>query len=309
MQMVFQDSYASLNPRLTIEESIAFGPKVHGMADDASRALARELLGKVGLRPENFANRYPHEISGGQRQRVNIARALALSPRLVILDEAVSALDKSVEAQVLNLLVDLKREFGLTYLFISHDLNVVRYISDRVLVMYLGEVVELGPVDRVWDAPAHPYTQGAAGGDAVVRSGQPHRNAADLGRSAQSDRSALGLPVSHPMSLSRSRSAQMPRQNSPRSIQWAMKRRATWPFQAPGTAAHQSGEWKRHDKTHSETDQGDERSRRVCPSSDDVAARIANSIGPAFEGFAPVSGTLPFDLEPATFLLAQKVSK
>ncbi len=136
MQMVFQDSYASLNPRLTIEESIAFGPKVHGMA-----------------------NRYPHEISGGQRQRVNIARALALSPRLVILDEAVSALDKSVEAQVLNLLVDLKREFGLTYLFISHDLNVVRYISDRVLVMYLGEVVELGPVDRVWDAPAHPYTR------------------------------------------------------------------------------------------------------------------------------------------------------
>jgi peptide/nickel transport system ATP-binding protein len=159
MQMVFQDSYASLNPRLTIEESIAFGPKVHGMADKAARVLARDLLGKVGLRPETFANRYPHEVSGGQRQRVNIARALALSPRLVILDEAVSALDKSVEAQVLNLLVDLKREFGLTYLFISHDLNVVRYISDRVLVMYLGEVVELGPVDEVWDEPAHPYTR------------------------------------------------------------------------------------------------------------------------------------------------------
>jgi peptide/nickel transport system ATP-binding protein len=159
MQMVFQDSYASLNPRLTIEDSIAFGPKVHGMVDMAARKLARELLGKVGLRADVFANRYPHEVSGGQRQRVNIARALALSPRLVILDEAVSALDKSVEAQVLNLLSDLKSEFGLTYLFISHDLNVVRYISDRVLVMYLGEVVELGPVDEVWDAPAHPYTR------------------------------------------------------------------------------------------------------------------------------------------------------
>src|ERR1700751_131658 len=159
MQMVFQDSYASLNPRLTVEESIAFGPKVHGMADAAARTLARDLLGKVGLRPETFANRYPHEISGGQRQRVNIARALALSPRLVILDEAVSALDKSVEAQVLNLLADLKREFTLTYLFISHDLNVVRNISDRVLVMYLGEVVELGPVEQGWAAPGHPYTR------------------------------------------------------------------------------------------------------------------------------------------------------
>src|SRR6202023_31462 len=136
MQMVFQDSYASLNPRLTIEESIAFGPKVHGMDDAAARKLARELLGKGGRGPAIFAHRYPHEISGGQRQRVNIARALALSPRLVILDEAVSALVKSVEVLVLILLGDLKREFGLTYLFISHDLNVVRYISDRVLVMY-----------------------------------------------------------------------------------------------------------------------------------------------------------------------------
>lgn len=159
VQMVFQDSYASLNPRLTIEDSIAFGPKVHGMADDKARALARELMGKVGLDPARFAGRYPHEISGGQRQRVNIARALAFSPRVVILDEAVSALDKSVEAQVLNLLQDLKDELKLTYVFISHDLNVVRYISDRVMVMYLGQVVEIGPSEAVYASPQHPYTR------------------------------------------------------------------------------------------------------------------------------------------------------
>jgi peptide/nickel transport system ATP-binding protein len=159
IQMVFQDSYASLNPRLTIEDTIAFGPKVHGIAPDAARGRAHDLLRKVGLDPSLFAGRYPHELSGGQRQRVNIARALALAPRLVLLDEAVSALDKSVEAQVLNLLVDLKNDLGLTYVFISHDLNVVRFISDRVIVMYLGEVVESGPVDTLWADPRHPYTR------------------------------------------------------------------------------------------------------------------------------------------------------
>ncbi|MGE6741254.1 ABC transporter ATP-binding protein [Allorhizobium pseudoryzae] len=156
VQMVFQDSYASLNPRLTIEESVAFGPKVQGLSDPVKRA--RDLLARVGLEPGRFAQRYPHELSGGQRQRVNIARALAMSPRLVILDEAVSALDKSVEAQVLNLLADLKEEFGLTYVFISHDLNVVRFVSDRVMVMYLGEVVEVGPVEAIYARQAHPYT-------------------------------------------------------------------------------------------------------------------------------------------------------
>jgi peptide/nickel transport system ATP-binding protein len=158
-QMVFQDSYSSLNPRLTIEGSIAFGPRVHGVPAREAIERARGLLARVGLEPSRFAARYPHELSGGQRQRVNIARALALEPRLVVLDEAVSALDKSVEAQVLNLLLDLKEEFNLTYLFISHDLNVVRFICDRVLVMYLGRVVEIGPADTVLAAPAHPYTE------------------------------------------------------------------------------------------------------------------------------------------------------
>jgi peptide/nickel transport system ATP-binding protein len=123
VQMVFQDSYSSLNPRLTIQESIAFAPTVHGLNQRAARGRAADLLQAVGLNPTQFARRYPHELSGGQRQRVNIARALALRPRLIILDEPVSALDKSVEAQVLNLLSDLKEQFGLTYLFISHDLN------------------------------------------------------------------------------------------------------------------------------------------------------------------------------------------
>ena len=159
VQMVFQDSYASLNPRLTIEDSVAFGPQVHGVSARESLARAHDLLQRVGLDPARFAGRYPHELSGGQRQRVNIARALALQPRVVILDEAVSALDKSVEAQVLNLLLDLKDAFGLTYVFISHDLHVVRHVSDRVLVMYLGEVAEIGPADRLFDAPAHPYTR------------------------------------------------------------------------------------------------------------------------------------------------------
>jgi peptide/nickel transport system ATP-binding protein len=157
-QMVFQDSYSSLNPRLTVEASIAFGPQVHGVPRREAVDRARDLLARVGLEPRRFTERYPHELSGGQRQRVNIARALALQPRLLILDEAVSALDKSVEAQVLNLLLDLKLEFGLTYVFISHDLNVVRFISDRVMVMYLGKVAEIGGSEAVFNRAQHPYT-------------------------------------------------------------------------------------------------------------------------------------------------------
>jgi peptide/nickel transport system ATP-binding protein len=159
MQMVFQDSYASLNPRLPAAMSIAYGPLVHGVPKSKALERAASLLDAVGLRPELFANRYPHELSGGQRQRINVARALALEPRLLILDEAVSALDRSIGAQVLNVLIDLKRRFHLTYVFISHDLNVVQFVSDRVMVMYLGKVVELGPVEAVYRTPRHPYTR------------------------------------------------------------------------------------------------------------------------------------------------------
>ena len=158
-QIVFQDSYSSLNPRMPVRDSVAFGPFIQGKKKAEARDIARDILGKVGLDADLFGPRYPHELSGGQKQRVNIARALATGPRMVILDEPVSALDKSVEAQVLNLLRALKRQLNLTYIFISHDLNVVRYISDRVLVMYLGRVVELGPVDRIFEAPQHPYTR------------------------------------------------------------------------------------------------------------------------------------------------------
>lgn len=159
MQMVFQDSHASFNPQRTILDAISYAPRVHGKSKREAEDEARDLLTRVGLDADRFAERYPMELSGGQRQRVNIARALALKPEILILDESVSALDKSVEAQILNLLQQLKEEFGLTYLFISHDLNVIEYLSDSVLVMYLGQVVERGPVERVYSTPTHPYTR------------------------------------------------------------------------------------------------------------------------------------------------------
>ena len=155
------------------------------------------LLAKVGLEPNLFIRRYPHELSGGQRQRINIARALALDPRIVILDEAVSALDKSVQAQVLNLLGDLKRDLGLTYIFISHDLHVVEYISDRILVMYLGKVVEIGPVEAIHAGARHPYTRALF---SAMPSNDPDRRKSEPplhGRSAQSHQSAAGLPLPH----------------------------------------------------------------------------------------------------------------
>jgi peptide/nickel transport system ATP-binding protein len=159
VQMVFQDSASSLNPRMTVTETLAFGPRAHGVPTVQARAYAHDLLAAVGLPPSRFAERYPVQLSGGQRQRVNIARAIAMRPRLLILDEPVSALDKSVEAQVLNLLVRMREELGLSYIFISHDLNVVHYIADRVMVMYLGQVVEEATSEDMFSAPKHPYTR------------------------------------------------------------------------------------------------------------------------------------------------------
>ena len=159
MQMIFQDPYASLNPRMTIGKIISEPLEVHNIARGKERReRVEELLQVVGLNPY-FINRYPHEFSGGQRQRVGVARSLAVNPSLIICDEPISALDVSIQAQIINLLEELQAEYGLTYLFIAHDLSVVRHISDRVAVMYLGKIMELTTREEVFENPLHPYTQ------------------------------------------------------------------------------------------------------------------------------------------------------
>jgi oligopeptide transport system ATP-binding protein len=193
IQVIFQDPYSSLNPRMKVGDIIAEPIKVHGIEPDAARRTARvrDLLALCGLNP-NFADRFPHEMSGGQRQRVGIARALALEPEFIICDEAVSALDVSIQAQIVNLLEDLRERLRLTYLFIAHDLSVVRHLCQRVAVMYLGRIVELADCDELFDNPLHPYTQ------ALLDSVPVPDPTIEMGRAARPVKGEVPSPIKPP---------------------------------------------------------------------------------------------------------------
>ena len=202
MQMVFQDPFASLNPRKRVVQIIGQPLHLHGTPKDKVEGRVRELLKLVGLAPEHL-NRYPHEFSGGQRQRIGVARALALEPRLIVLDEPVSALDVSVQAQIINLLDDLQEEFGLTYLFVAHDLSVVRHVSDRIAVMYLGKLMEVSPSEELYTKPIHPYTfallsaipDPGSGGEPPTRAHRRERRAPEPDRPAIRVRVPPALPA------------------------------------------------------------------------------------------------------------------
>ena len=200
MQMIFQDPQASLNPRMTVGAIVEEPLIEHGVLRQAGRReRVRELLDAVGLNPE-YVNRYPHEFSGGQRQRIGIARALALDPDFIVCDEPIAALDVSIQAQVVNLLQDLQRKLGLTYLFISHDLSMVRYIATRVAVMYLGRMMELAEVHDLFRAPKHPYTRALLSAALVPDPGDPPAHPAQ-GRHTEPGQPAVRLPLPHPLPL------------------------------------------------------------------------------------------------------------
>ena len=201
IQMIFQDPYSSLNPRHTVGKIVGAPFKLQGVEPEGGRKkTVQDLLETVGLSPEHY-NRYPHEFSGGQRQRIGIARTLALKPKLIVADEPVSALDVSIQAQVVNLLEDLQEELDLTYVMIAHDLSVVRHVSDRVAVMYLGKIVEIGDRDDLYDRPRHPYTVAMLSAVPVpdTKRRQPARADPARRRRTQPDQPAPGLPLPHPL--------------------------------------------------------------------------------------------------------------